>query len=180
MVSLFSFIKESVMSSERLEPNGKAALKVPKSGYGGREYPIRGALRGHEGHWFRVKKGRHNHRVARIGADGLSEDRSFRVRASDFLPTASEEEQLDVASSQEVCQIRGGGIITIAPRLRALLGLREGDVLIQEATEDAIMLFPAEVVRRKRTNLDEPRHSLDGLLERVTGDNIHAETPTTT
>ncbi len=150
----------------------KATLMVPRDGYRGRDYAVRGTLRGHEGEWFRAIKGRDNHRVVRVGSDGLAEDRSYRVRVSDFIPHATEESDTKVSNAPEISQVGQRGAIYLSASFRARYGIREGGVVLQEPTDKGILIRPADVVPREVT------YELDALLSRVTPENIHDEVST--
>jgi hypothetical protein len=115
-----------------------------------------------------VRKGRHQHRVVKIGEDGLSEDQSYCVKATDFIPD-TDEETSSPNSAQQISQVGQRGMIFLSASLRARFGIREGGFVLQEPTEKGILVRPADVVPR------EIGDQLSGLLAKVTPKNIHAE-----
>lgn len=152
------------------DSKNRAQLTVPKSGYEGRTYDARGALRGQEGHWYRAKKGTHHHRVVKIGEDGRSVGDSYRVRVQDFEELATAP-QAAPDNRTEVSVVGQRGTVTIAASLRDRLGIRDGDVMIQEERDGGVWFRPADVVPRDRP-------TLESLLAKVTPENIHGEIPT--
>lgn len=150
----------------------KAVLMVPKDGYRGRQYPIRGRLRGHEGEWFRAIRGRDHHRVVRVGIDELAEDRSYRVRVGDFIPDAIQERSSTDSNEPEISQVGQRGAIYLSASFRARFGIREGGVVLQEPTDEGILIRPADVIPRQLSK------SLDKLLSGVTPKSIDDEVST--
>lgn len=154
----------------------RAPLMVPMTGHhGGKKYPVRGILRGHEGEWFRVKRGRQHHRVVKIGPDGLSEETSYRVPADAFEELALVPAP-EAHPEREVCLVGPRGSIQLAERLRKTLGIHEGAVVIQEERDGGVWIRPADVIPRVSGSPAESRiPSLEDLLEGITPENLHEE-----
>ncbi len=159
------------------EVGDKAELMVPMTGHhGGKQYPVKGLLRGHDGEWFRVKRGRHHHRVVKIGPEGRSETTSYRVRSEDFVELALPA-TMPRTSTPEVSIVGQRGSIVIASRLRERLGITEGMVVLQEEREGGVWIRPAQVTPRSTEPVPEQRTrpTLAELLAGITPENLHEE-----
>lgn len=150
----------------------KAVLTLPKPGFQGRRFSVRGRLVGHDGVWFRVgKKGEKNYRVVALGSDGKAEDISYLVAAGDF--EVIDEVDLTPTPVPETSIVARNGSVVLAVRYREKLGLNPGARAIQEEKDGGILVRPF------RPEADGPRRPTaaerDELISRITPENVHDE-----
>jgi hypothetical protein len=162
----------------------KAELLVPRKGYGGKRYDTQGELRGHDGLWYRAKRGTHHHRVVKAKHDGRSEDISYRVRAADFIEAKPNEDAggtspvTTPSPRHEFSVIGQRGTITLSAAHRDRYGFEEGSVVIQEPREDGLLIRPGDVTPRSLVQGRSPSPSpvdLDRLLGEITPESLHGE-----
>jgi AbrB family looped-hinge helix DNA binding protein len=127
-----------------------------------------------EGRWAILKSGQQTTRVAKIGSDGLTTNRNKKVPTEKVVDIQSVDVSPSLPSGPTPGIVGERGTITIPAEMRRRHHLQAGAPYLIEDRGDEIVIQPAEIVPRR----SESRETLDGLLARVTAENLHNEVPT--